>query len=128
MAFVDQELNMGLVGKSASGLAVSQTAAMTLEVATGAITTFQDGVTHTLGAAESQLFVADATLPKQVFVGLIDDGVDVDVWIDEYLDDGFNARGPVPTGFALIQALAWFAIAANETDLINGDLYRRTFV
>lgn len=128
MSFVDQELNMGLVGKSATGLGVSQTAPMTLEVEAGEVTTFQDGVTHALSPAESQVFTADATFPKQVFMALIDDGATVDLWVDEYLDDGLNTRGAIPAGFTLIQALAWFSIAANETDLINGTINRRTFV
>ncbi len=127
MAFQDVPLIAGLVGKSVSGLGVSQTAPMTLEVATGSVVTLEDGVTHTLSTAESQVFTADATDPKIVRMGLIDNGVNVDVWIDEYIDDGFNNGAPIPAGYEYIADIAWFQIAANETDLLNGTVSRRTW-
>lgn len=130
MAFVDQELNAGLSGKTVTGLALSQTAAMTLEVATGTVSLHQDGSSHTLSAAQSHVFTADSTNPTQVFIALIsDDGVNVDVWIDAYVDAGLTQHADVPTGFRVVADIAWFTIAANETDIVvNGTVNRRTWV
>lgn len=128
MAFTDLPLSEGLVGKIVSGLALSQTAAMTLQVAAGSIALQQNGVTYTLGSAQSQVFVADATYPKQCLMAIIDNGVTTDLWVDDYVDDGLNVRGSIPAGYIFIQALAWFSIAANETDLANATINRRTFV
>lgn len=128
MAFQDAPLIAGLVGKSVSGLALSQTAPMTLEVATGSVVTLDDGVTHTLSAAVSQAFTADATYAKNVRMALIDNGVSVDVWIDDYVDDGYNNGASIPAGYECVADIGWFQIAANETDLLNGTVSRRTWV
>ena len=128
MAFVDAPLIAGLLGKSVSGLALTQTAVMTLEVAAGEVETFQDGVTHTLGSAVSEVFTADSTFPTNVRMALIDNGANVDVWIDTYVDDGFNVGAPVPTGYVVVADIAWFQIAANEVDLLNGTVSRRTWI
>lgn len=128
MSFVDFPLNAGEAGLTVSGLALSQTAAMTLQVASGSATTHQDGVTHTLAAAESQTFAADATNPTEVFMALIDNGVNVDLWVDAYVDDGLTQQADVPAGYELILAFAWFSIPANETDLANVTINRRTWV
>lgn len=128
MAFQDAPMTACLVGKTVSGLGLSQIAAMTLEVATGSVVTHSDGVTHTLTPAVSQIFTADATYPTVVSIGLIDNGVSVDVWIDDYVDDGFNVQASIPSGYEYIADIAWFQIAANETDLSNGTINRRTWV
>lgn len=128
MAFMDLDLIAGLVGKSVSGLGMSKTAAMTLEVATGSVTTFQDAVTYTLASAQNHVFSADATNPTQVFMGLIDNGSITDLWVDTYVDDGLNQQGALPAGYKLILAFAWFSIPANETNLDNTTICRRTWV
>lgn len=129
MAFNDFPLDSHPLNKEITGLGVTQTAAMTLQVAAGSVTEFSTGAAHALGAAETHVFTADATYPTQVSIGLItDDGANVDVWVDSYVDDGFATHGAVPAGFRLLAGLAWFSIAANETDLINGDLNRRVWI
>ena len=128
MAFADKQLIAGVVGKTVSGLALTKTAAMTLEVATGTVTTHNDGVAHTLAAAVSHVFTADGADVTRVFMALIDNGVSVDVWIDAYVDDGLNRRADIPAGFTVIAGIAWFSIAASETDLDNSTINRRTWV
>lgn len=128
MVFSDKLLIAGLVGKTVTGLGLSQTAPMTLEVAAGTVTTHKDGVAHTLAAATPHIFTADATLSKRIFMGIIDDGVTVDLWIDEYIDDGAEVRADVPAGFTLVADVAWFSIAASETDLVNSTINRRTWI
>ncbi len=92
------------------------------------MTIHQTGVTHTLASAESHTFTADTTNPTRVFMAIISDDVTVDLWIDAYVDDGFMDRADVPAGFSIVADVAWFAIAANETDLLNGTVNRRTWV
>lgn len=129
MAWNDLPLNAGAVGKTVSGLGLTQTAAMTLEVAAGSVVTHADGVTHTFTPLQNHTFSADATNPTQVFMGIISNGIGtVDLWVDVYVDDGFTKRADIPAGFSLVAEVAWFTIAANETDLINGTLNRRTWV
>ncbi len=127
MPFADQPLQAAPLNKGITGLAVSQTAPMTLEVATGTITEYDTGAVHNFTPAESNAFVADATDPTQVFMAIITNDVSVDLWVDAYVDDGFNARGAIPTGFRILATVAWFSIAANETDLLNGDVFRRVW-
>ncbi len=128
MPFVDSELIAGLVGKTVSGLALSQGAPMQLDVAAGSVIEHQTGVTHTLAAVESHTFVADGVKDTRCFVGLItDDGANVDVWVDSYVDDGKTGRAPLPAGFRLVADLAWFTIPANETDLANVTINRRVW-
>ena len=127
MSFSDKPLLQGLVGKTVSGLALSQTALMTLEVASGSVALQQDGVTYTLASAQSHVFTSDATFQTQCFIGLIDNGATTDIWVDEYVDDGFNTRGAIPAGYELISAVGWFAIPVNETDLANATINRRVW-
>ena len=128
MAFVDKKLLSGQVGKTVSGLGLSKTAAMTLEVATGSITLHLTGVVSTLSSVQSNVFTSDSTYKKVVFIALIDNGSTVDVWFDEYVDDGLNKRGDVPSGYKIISDIAWFTIAVNETDLNNTSIYRREWL
>ncbi len=128
MAFNDLPMDQGLVGVNVTGLSLSKTAAMTLSVASGNVVTTEDGVTHTLPAAESNVFAADSTNPTKCFIGLIDDGVNVDIWFDAYVDDGLTARAAVPAGYKRIITIGWFTIAASETDLDNTTINRRTWV
>jgi hypothetical protein len=126
MAFVDYALDYGITGKDVSGLGLTKTAAMTLEVATGSVTEQKTGTTHTLTAAQSHVFTADGSNITMVKILLItDDGSNVDVWIDTYVDDGTKIHDGCPSGFRVIHDIAWFKIAANETDLANSTINRR---
>jgi hypothetical protein len=127
MAFVDHPLHFGLAGKQVSGLGLTQTAAMTLEVASGSVVEQRTGTTHSLASAQSHVFAADGSNVTKVVVYLItDDGSNVDVWIDSFVDDGTKVHADVPSGFRVVHDIAWFDIAANETDLLNGTINRRT--
>jgi hypothetical protein len=128
MPFVDSELNAGLAGKTVSGLALSQGAAMQLDVASGSVTIHETGVTHSFSPGQNHVFTADATNPTRVFMAIISDGVNVDLWVDAYVDDGFKTRADIPAGFSIVADVAWFTIAANETDLLNGDIGRRVWI
>lgn len=129
MAFVDHPIDDGLIGKTVSGLAVSQPAAMQLQVATGSVLVHQTGTTYTLATAQSHTFTSDSTYKKQCFVALVDNGTTTDIWVDEYLDDGTRTRADPPTGYSVIQDLAWFEIAVSETNIVTGGtVNRRTFV
>ncbi len=128
MAFVDKDLLGGLILRSMSGLVITQPAAMQLQVASGSVINLQTGVTYTLGAAQSHTFSSDPTDPSVCFVALIDNGASTDIWFDEYIDTGANTRAAVPTGYTLIQALAWFSIAAGEIDLVNATINRRILI
>lgn len=127
MSFADKQLIAAKLSKSVTGLDLTQTAAMTLEVAIGSVTTYDDGVTHTLAVAEAHVFTADSTYLTRVLMALIDNGATVDVWIDTYVDDGLNERGGIPAGYNIIADIAWFEIAANETDLVNATINRRVW-
>lgn len=128
MPFVDSELNAGLAGKTVSGLALSQGAAMQLDVASGYVAIHKTGVTHSLATGQSHVFVADPTSPTRVFMAIISDGVTVDLWVDAYVEDGFKKRAAVPAGFVIVAEVAWFVIAANETDILNGGVNRRVWL
>jgi len=128
MAFQDMPLDPKLLGKIISGLAVSKTAAMTLQVATGSVENYRADTTYTLGSAQSHVFTSDSTYAKRAQLSLINNGSITDIWADEYLLDGLEGPAPPPTGYTVIQALAWFEIAAGETDLDNSTIYRRTWV
>jgi len=129
MAFFDQNLNAGIAGKTVSGLSLTQTAAMTLEVASGSVNLHNDGTSHVLSASQSHVFAADSTNSTEVVMNLIsDDGSNVDVWIDAYVDDGLTERADVPAGFRVVSDIAWFTIAANETDLLSGSVNRRVWI
>ncbi len=125
MAFSDKNLNGGPIGRSVTGLIITKTAAMTLEVASGSVTHQQTGTTYTLAGAENHVFTSDPGSVKRVFMAIIDNGVSTDLWVDEYIVDGINTRGDVPAGYAVVHALAWFDIAAAETDLVNSTINRR---
>jgi len=128
MAFSDHELFAGLAGKTVSGLTLSKTAAMTLELATGSVILHRTGVTHTLAAAQSHVFTSDPTKPTRVFMGLVDNGTTKDLWVDSYVDDGSKIQANPPTGYSLILPVAWFTIAAGETDLANAAINRRVWI
>ncbi len=128
MAFADKPIHPHVQGKTITGLAVSKTAAMTLEVASGTIQVHQDGVTHTLDAAASHVFAADGVNITRCFMGIVTNDVTVELWVDSYVDDGITTKGDPPAGFRLLQAVAWFDIAVSETDLVNSTINRRTFV
>ena len=128
MAFNDLPLDQGLVGVNVSNLGLTKTAAMTLQVASGNVVTTEDGVTHTLTAAQSNVYSSDPTNPVQCFIGLIDDGVNVDIWFDAYVDDGLTERADKPAGYTRIITIGWMTIAPGETDLDNTTINRRTWV
>ncbi len=128
MTFSDKPIRPHVQGKNVTGLAASQTAAMTLQIASGSITVYQDGLTHTFSPAASHVFVADSTYVTRCFLGIVTDDVTVELWVDAYLDDGLTTKGDPPAGFRLLQAVAWFDIAISETDLVNSTINRRTFV
>jgi hypothetical protein len=127
--FADQPIVSGLAGLTVNGLTLSKTAALTLELGTGNVTPQLTGITSTLAAAQSHVFVPDATYPKQVHMALIDNGTTVDLWVDSYVDQGDDAmtRGDPPEGYREVLSLAWFTLAANETDLDNAVINRRVY-
>jgi hypothetical protein len=127
MAFQDAPIHPEPMRKINSGLGVSKTGAMTLQVETGSVKDYQIGVTYMLASAQSHTFTSDATYAKRCFLGLINNGVTTDIWADEYLLDGLEQPADPPTGYTLIQALAWFDMDAGETDLDNATIYRRTW-
>ena len=128
MAFVDKQLNAGTDGKTVTALGLTKTAPMTLEVAAGSVKLHATGVTYTLAAAESHVFTADSTNPTRVLMALIDNGTTTDLWVDAYVVDGLNEKGKIPAGYSYIADIGWFDIAANETDLLNGDVNRRVWI
>ena len=128
MTFADKDMIVGQIGKTISGLTLSKTAAMTLEVASGSVTIHQDGYVYTLDTAESHAFTADTKDSTHVIMGIITNDAGTDLWIDKYVDDGKTMRGVPPTGYELILDIAWFTIDANETDLDNVTIYRRNWI
>lgn len=127
MAFVNYPLDFGAAGRSVSGLDLTKTAALTLEVAAGSVTEHGTGTTHTLASAESHVFAADSTNPTQVLMAIIsDDGSNVDLWVDAFVDDGTKSHADPPAGFRVVHDVAWFTLAAGETDLDNATINRRT--
>lgn len=127
MAFTDMNLIAGLVGKAVTGLGLTKTAALTLEVATGSVTHHRTGTTYTLASAQSKVFTPDTTYAKQVFMAIIDNGSTTDLWVDGYLDDGLSTKGDPPSGYSEVLTIGWFLLAANETDLDNSTIYRRVY-
>jgi hypothetical protein len=128
MAFVDHQINAGLCGKTVSGLGLTKTAAMTLEVASGSVTDHQTGTTYTLASAQNHVFTSDSTDPKNAFMAVIDNGSTTDLWVDEYVDDGTLMRDDPPSGYSVVLEIGWFSFAANETDLDNASINRRVYV
>lgn len=126
MPFIDVPIDAGRVGKSVSGLAVSQPGPMQLAVAQGEVVLHETGEVCELSQEQTQQFVSHATLWTRVFVGLIADGASVDVWVDAYVDDGYTTQAQVPKGYRVVHDLAWCSIAPAEKDLLNGDVFRRT--
>jgi hypothetical protein len=113
--------------KKITGLALSQPGLLPLELAAGSVLDYRAGATYTLAAPASHTFTADATLTKKVFMALVDNGTTTDLWVDEYLDDGFTRRADVPAGYTRVIDVAWFDLPANETDLANVTINRRTW-
>jgi hypothetical protein len=129
MSFFDLPLYAAPLGKSVSGLVVSKTGIMTLEVATGSITLQVNGAVHTFDTIESHTFTSDASFKKSVFMGIITNGgTSAALWVDEYLDDGKTIRSSPPVGYFAILDLCWFYIPAGETDLDNTIIYRREWL
>ena len=128
MAFQDMPFDAKLVGFIMSGLAVSKTAAMTLQVAPGSAEDYRTATTYTLSSAQSHVFTSDVTYKKRAQISLVDNGSITDIWVDEYLLDGLEEPAYPPAGYSVIQALAWFEIPIGETDLDNATIYRRTWV
>ena len=128
MGFLNHSTHAAPTGKVISDLALTKTAAMTLEVAAGSITRQAPGVTSTLSAAQSYAFTADSSLPVQVFMGIITNEVSTDLWVDEYVDNGATVRADPPVGWTLIADIAWFTIPAAETDLDNTTIHRRVWL
>ena len=128
MSFVDHTLDAGLDGVSVLGLGVTKTAALTLDVGAGHIVTHADGVTHELATPQSHTFTAHGTVPTLCMLALVTDGTVVDVWVDAFADTGAMAASAPPAGFSVIRCLAWFTLAAGETDLVNTTINRRVYV
>lgn len=127
MAFADHPIIAGLAGLTVNGLTLTKTAAMTLQVATGDVTPQRTGIQSTLGTAQTHVFTADATYTKEIYMAIIDNGTTVDLWVDSYVDDGTKMRSDPPTGYRHVLSLAWFTLAANETDLDNAIINRRIY-
>lgn len=127
MGFNDIPIKAAELGKGVQGLVVSQAGAMTLEVATGIVNLHGSGGLVELESAQSHAFISDPMNETRVFMGLVTDGVDVDLWVDAYVDDGATVRADPPEGYVLITELAWFTIPAAETDLANSTINRRVW-
>jgi hypothetical protein len=125
--FADHPIIAGQAGLTVNGLTLSKTAALTLELATGDATPQQTGITSTLATAQDHVFVPDATYSKKIWMGLIDNGTTVDLWVDSYVDDGTKIQAEPPAGYRVVLALAWFTLPANETDLDNVVINRRVY-
>ena len=125
--FADYPIIAGLAGLTVNGLTVSQTAVMTLELATGDATPQATGITSVLAAPASHAFASDPTKKTQCYMALVDNGTTVDLWVDEYVDDGKTTLADPPAGYRNVLALAWFEIAAGETDLANSVINRRVY-
>jgi hypothetical protein len=126
MPFIDVPIETGRLGKTVSGLAVSQLAAMELRVDQGEVVLHETGETCSLDQPVTHLFASHATLWTRVFVGLISNGSNTDVWVDAYLDDGQKTQADVPVGYRLVHDLVWFGVAPLATDILSGDVFRRT--
>jgi hypothetical protein len=127
MAFQDLPMKAGPSGRSVTGLALSKTAVMTLELAAGTVSVHKSGQAYTLASAQSHAFSSDPSQPTQVFMGLIDNGSITDLWVDAFVDDGKTVQAKPPSGYELVLEVAWFTIAAGETDLDNGTIHRRVW-
>lgn len=107
-----------------TGLGISKTGAMTLEVAAGSVD--KDGTTHVLSAAQNHIFSSNPAQITRCWIALIEDGAGgVDIWVDEFVSKSGKTRGNVPGGWNFVCELAWFDIAAGETDLDNATIVRR---
>lgn len=125
--FADYPIVAALNGLTVNGFALTQPAALTLQVAPGDVTPVRTSITSTLATTQSHVCVPDATRNKQVFLGIIDNGTTVDLWVDSYVDDGETRRGNPPAGYRLVLDLAWFTLPPNETDLANVVINRRVY-
>jgi hypothetical protein len=125
--FADLPITAGLAGLTVNNLVLSQTAPMTLELGAGTVNRHRSGSSYTLDSAQSHVFSSDPSLPTRVFMGLIDNGATTDLWVDEFVDDGRTVQAKLPTGYELVIDIAWFTIAAGETDLGNGTIHRRVW-
>ena len=125
--FNDIPLKAGLAGLKIDGLGLTKTGVMTLALAAGSVDRHNDGGVFSLGASQSHTFVADSALPTEVFMGLISNGVDTDLWVDVYVDDGLTVRGDPPQGHELVLEAAWFTIPAAEVNLDNVSMNRRVW-
>lgn len=128
MAFQDVPIRPEPMGKIITGLAVSKTAAMALQVAPGVVDAYWEVVLYTLESAQSHVFTSHATYAKRAQISLIGNDITTDIWVDAYLLDGLKEAADPPAGYRIIQDLVWFEIAAGETDLDNSTIYRRTWV
>lgn len=127
MSFNDVLASGGTIGKTVTGLGVTATASLTLQVADGTVLEQQTGITFTF-TNQSHTFVSDPTYPTQVFMGVIDNGTSTDLWVDAFVQNGKLNQSDVPSGYRLIQELVWFTMAVGETDLNNTTIYRRIVI
>lgn len=127
MAFTDRNLDAGRAGLTVSGLGLTKTAALTLEVASGSVTHHSTGTMYTLTSAQNKVFTADSTDIKQVFMAIIDNGTTTDLWVDSYVDDGLTGRADPPSGYIRVLTIGWLEIAVDETVIDNGTIFRRVY-
>lgn len=128
MAFKDFTINTNLLGKKITGLDVTKTGPMRLEVAVGSVLFYNTGQTFTMASGDSHIFSADSSNIKTVFMGVVGSGSAANVWIDRFVDDETNERALAPSGYKLIAELAWFDIAVDETNLNNSTINRRVYL
>lgn len=120
-------MKAGSRGLTVTDLGLSKTSAMTLELAAGSVKLHKNGVTYTLATPQSHAFSSDLALPTRVFMALVDNGANTDLWVDAYVDDGNTVQSKPPTGYRHVLDVAWFTIDAAETDLDNATIKRRTW-
>lgn len=130
MPLVDVLFDPTRIGKRVIGLEITQSAPMVLSVSAGSLTLLQTGVAYDLSSAVDIDFtgVPDATDVKRVQMNFVFNGTTGEVWVDRILLNGLHRPAAVPVGSTLLIDLGWFNLAANETDLDNGDIFRRVWV
>jgi hypothetical protein len=128
MAFNDVPIAQGLLGKTITGLDVTKTSTMTLEVASGNVLIHKTGVTHTFPDTESHTFVADTNHKRDVHMSVVSNGSNVLLWIDDFIDNGNNIGARMPDGYEVVCDLAWFVMNKSETDLDNVTVNRRLYI
>ena len=128
MAFNDLSILDNLLGKKVTGLDVTKTGPMRLEVAAGSVLFYNTGQTFTMASGDSHTFASDSGNITRAFMAVVGSGSTASLWVDEYVDDGTNEQAAVPSGYKVIAELAWFNTPVDETNLNNTTINRRIYL